>query len=219
MPSIDLLLKILAGVKEVVVILAAATGASVAVYGLQTWRRQLVGVAEWDLARRLLRRVYAVRDGLNQMRGIFMSGAELEDALKKTGLDHLQGKEREAAALGAGYQVRWERVRTALSDLDVEVLEAEVLWGREVLTALEPLHKCAKELQVNLYMYLNYQRDRPRTPTAQEQLEKAEQVVFGMPDDSGRDQFAERLSASIATAESFIRPRIRAMVPPSKRKV
>jgi len=68
-------------------------------------------------------------------------------------------------------------------------------------------------------MYLNYQRDRPRTPTAQEQLEKAEQVVFGMPDDSGRDQFAERLSASIATAESFIRPRIRAMVPPSKRKV
>jgi len=168
-------LRIVSGVKEVVVIVAAATGACVALRGLKTWQRQLVGGTEWELARRLLRRVYAVQDGLHRMRGIFMSGAAQEDALKKTGRDHLEGEERKAAALGAGYEVRWARVQAVLSDLGVEALEAEVLWGREVVATLEPLYKCAKELQVYLTLYLNYQQDRPHTPAAHEQLEKAMQ--------------------------------------------
>jgi len=46
---------ILAIVKDLVVTLAAAGGLIVALLGLRTWKRQLKGKTEWDLARRYLR--------------------------------------------------------------------------------------------------------------------------------------------------------------------
>jgi hypothetical protein len=94
------------------------------------------------------------------VRGLLIKLTESEAALKKLDLDHLQGEQRAAAGTGAAYQVRWEQVASALSDLGVESLEAEALWGREAVEALQPLLKCAKDLQVDLSYYLMVQHER-----------------------------------------------------------
>jgi hypothetical protein len=50
-------LRIVTGVKEVVVAGSAATGAAMAVRGVNAWKRQLVEGADWDIDRSLLRSV------------------------------------------------------------------------------------------------------------------------------------------------------------------
>jgi hypothetical protein len=204
-------LPVISATKDVIVAMAAITAAGLGVYGVQTWKRQLAGTAEWDLARRWLRRVYAVRESIPQVRGIFMTIGETEDALKKAGADHLEGDKRAAIGMAAAYDIRWKQVQAAMSDLQVEAIEAEVLWGQEAVVALEPLRACIKELQVKLHVYLYYQRDPPINASNRETMEKAERVVFPIPDDSGIDQFGEQLAAAITAAEAFIRPRIAAL--------
>jgi hypothetical protein len=206
----------LSEIKDVVVMLAAVTATGLGVYGVRTWKRQLVGTAEWDLARRWLRRVYGVRESLQHVRGVFMTLAETESALLKMNADDLEGDRRIAEGTAAAYDLRWAHVQTAMSDLDIEALEAEVLWGRQAAVALEPLRACIKELRIKLHVYLFYLRERPINDSNREKMEEAERVVFALPDDGGTDQFGDRLAAAIAIAEAFIQPRLNRIAGPSK---
>lgn len=199
-------LRLLAGFKELVVTAAAVVGIVVAVRGLHAWRRQLAGGAEWDLARRLLRRAYGLRDSLQQVRGMLMTGGEIQAAIEKTGRSLPDGADASEFGLRVGYEVRWSRVRSAASDLDAECLEAEALWGGAAVEAVRPLRTCVQEFGVQLTMYLML-NGKPGSQCRPEFV-KAERVVFGLPNESGTDEFSEQLAQAVAVAEAFIRPRI-----------
>ncbi len=191
--------RVLPVVKDFVVTLAAVGGFVIALLGLNAWRRKLVGEVRWDLARRLLRGVYAVRDAIHSMRTPFMSSGEMAAAQQhraggKLASDepaNLNSTQEEAqrSATVAAYEDRWAAVVKALSELSVAALEAEVLWGREAQKCLEPLRSCARELYGNVAVYLRLQA-RGDSSNA---LSKSEQIVFPIPDDQGVDRFAARL--------------------------
>ncbi|OQY20711.1 MAG: hypothetical protein B6I35_10155, partial [Anaerolineaceae bacterium 4572_32.2] len=69
--------------KDVVTILAALVAATVAIMGLRTWRKQLRGKTEYELARRLLRSVYRVRDAIRIVRNPFISSAETVQSMRE----------------------------------------------------------------------------------------------------------------------------------------
>lgn len=46
----------------------------------------------------------------------------------------------------AVYASRWEEIMTAESDLEVEVLEAEISWGKDARSVQVPLRRDIKEL-------------------------------------------------------------------------
>src|SRR4051812_35656253 len=72
--------------KDVATIAGACVAIYVALHGLSTWRRQLVGNAQHELARRLLRSAYKIRDGLMALRNPMITGGESYHALKNSGL-------------------------------------------------------------------------------------------------------------------------------------
>lgn len=182
---------------------AAAVGALITTWqGLATWKQQLQGTADWELARRMLRDVYSVRDAMRAVRSVFVGGAEMEAALELRPAP-LSRATNPDDGLIAAYQKRWERVRSVLSDLEVDIVEGEVLWGPGTQRALSPLRDCALDLNFALAAYLEWKMGKPLPPneTARKHVET---IVLPIPDDQGKNEFEDRLNDAIRLAEAFV---------------
>jgi hypothetical protein len=190
---------------------AAVTVAWVAVQGLQTWRAQLIGKAEYDLARRLLRGVLEVREQIATVRGPFMSAGEMEAALKADGNEAETGlfdDQQRKKATALAYNRRWSGVTKAMADLQADLLEAEVIWGDPVRAAHKRLLACVAELFSSLSMHLRAQDN----PELQRQLggkfDEYFAVVYQMSDDPAKDQFTNKVAAAVKEFEKLLRPHL-----------
>lgn len=192
--------------RDIIVAGAGITGACVAVCGLRTWRRQLLGAAEYDLAKRLLRAVYEWREAIARLRHPFMWAEEmrLSDGHQCSSMEH----DHDAGVVRA-YQRRWDGVRSARLTLDTVILEAEVVWGQEVRRDVDSLLSLQLELFDTVSDYVRGLAlpgdQRPRiTP---EQLRQRHSVLYlsGRPED---DEFGQRVTATIAGVERMLQPHI-----------
>jgi hypothetical protein len=198
--------------KDVVTAAAAIAAAAVAAMGLKAWRRQLLGHAEYELSRRLLRAVYRARDELHAVRNPLILASEFTAALqsdehKPSGDPPISFEDREAAVYGE----RWKRLASALSDLQVEVTEAEVLWGRSIVERLKPLRECVSVLYTNLTSFLRRgRRGSGAEPAAEiERIERIERIIYKISDDPQQDPFTGQVAEAVAQIEEFIRPHLK----------
>lgn len=196
--------------KDVILAVAAIVGAVVAVRGLRTWNRQLKGGTEYELTRRLLKNTYRLREAMALVRHPFMSAAEMpeppEDERNKMTRD-----QRVHYGSVRGYEKRWEPVVAARTDLQTDLLEAEVLWGSGVHSTFAPVFKLQHELYVRLHTYLR--ASDPGVPERTRDalhvlLEKVRDVLYGMPG-SEDDVFAKDFAAAIGAIEVFLKPHLR----------
>jgi hypothetical protein len=194
--------------KDLVVTVAAAVGAAIAIHGLRTWNRQLKGSAEYELTRRLLKCTYRLRDAIRGVRNPFMSAAEMPapsaEERAKMSLD-------QALHYGSvrGYQTRWDPVVAARSDLEAELLEAEVLWSKEVHAKFKPLFSLQHELAHQLRTHLR--ATDPSVPehirsALQAPLDKEREALYEMP--GTENSFSIDLSAAVANIEAYLKPRL-----------
>jgi hypothetical protein len=195
--------------KDVVVACAAVTGATVAVLGLKTWRRQLQGQAQYELARRYLRAVLNVRDAIRGVRAPFMSAGEIFAAMKEAGLDPDADRREHLKQQRAAYSVRMNRLNQARSDLRVEALEAEVLWGKAAQELLLPLDRAIGELFASLYRYLDSQEPNASSSERQRDLQaELRGVVYQMSDDPKEDKFGATVQSAVDSVERFVSPHL-----------
>jgi len=197
-------------VAGVVVAVAAAATAFFAWRGVNTWRRQLKGHAEYELARTALRAAYQVRDAFSMVRSPFMSSGEQAAALAEVDpeakdLDPSSDDAR-ARALAAGYQVRWRTVASALSDLDLARVESEAMWGVEAAACFAELRRCAAELNAALTMYLRRERETYRVAPPTDFDEQQFRTVYG---GGESDEFWERVKSAVGAVEAFFRPKLK----------
>ena len=73
--------------KDITTGLAALIGAGVAIVGLRAWQHQLKGKTEYELARRLLRAVYRVRDEIHNVRNPAIMPGEFAVAIEEAGIE------------------------------------------------------------------------------------------------------------------------------------
>lgn len=187
--------ELLGFVREIVVMAAAGTGAVVAVLGLRTWRHQIKGKTEYDLARRLLRAAYEVREEFNRVFNPVMLGGEIATAYEEAEVDPADEKRRAEVV----YSYRWRFLQRALDALNVESLEAEVLWGPKADELLSPLRKCASELWAALNEYVI----RGEGDADRQRLVSIRRTIRGGGDD---EPIRERVKQAVEDVESFVRP-------------
>jgi hypothetical protein len=138
--------------KNMVVAVAAASGAGVGIIGLKTWQRSLRGTSEYTRAKELLKAVYRVRNAFDHVRNPAIWQYEYpEDMVDVSG--HLK---REFQYEGAAhvYEERWKVLAEAFRDLENENLVAEVEWGTDVRSLIIPLRECRIELQLAIQDHL-----------------------------------------------------------------
>jgi hypothetical protein len=193
--------------KDVVLACAAFVGMLVAVSGLTTWNRQLKGQTEYELARRLLRCAYSFRDALRDVRrpDILTDEQVLPD-------DHatLTPQQVRSHVMTTAYYNRWTKVQTTRTDLQAEMLEAEVVWGRAIKDKFDPLFVLQKELVADINAYLvAFDPDVSDETKAEYYAIRRERrtVNFLLPGPRP-DPFGEDVDNAIATIESVLKPHL-----------
>lgn len=151
----------------------------VAVLGLRTWKTQLKGKTEYELARRLLRSIYKVRDAISIVRNPFASSAEISISLDEADIDIEPNEpdfhQKSQAAL---YQRRWNKVTDAMSEFDLEAFEAEVIWGDEITGKLDNFRKLVGSLHFHIQMYLRNLNKPFRDDYGAKMLNKVDDVIY-----------------------------------------
>jgi hypothetical protein len=181
--------------------LSAATTAIVAIIGLNKWRAELRGKTDFELARRILKNAYRVRDGFRVVRSPLMYGSEYADRPDR------KEEERNCRRLDTDYAYnrRLKAVQDPYYELELDLLEAEALWGNDLVEAKKALRNCVVELIHNIGMYLDSQFEQGSVPL--ESVKDTRKVVYFS--DPENDPFADKVSAAVGEFESLLKSKVR----------
>jgi hypothetical protein len=195
-------------IKDVVLAIAGVIGSVVAILGLGTWKRQLYGQSEYELAKRLLKSLYLFREVINNARHPFMQYSAVPD-LPQDKLEQLSNEEKEWHAQAQAWEKMWEPVAKARADLDTNVLESEVFWGDEIKDKMAKISRLQAELLVAIQEHI--ERTNPRDPDKTyigEDSRRVRAIMYGIGDRS-KDAFLDRLLTAIEEIENTLKPYIR----------
>lgn len=192
-------------IKEVVTTVATCIGVGIAWAGLTTWNRQLKGQTEYELSRRVLRCTYNLREALRNVRRpeILLDEQVLPD-------DNASMSEKQIGhyVMETAYRNRWEKVQDARSELQTELLEAEVVWGNVLAKHFEPLFKLQQELisYINAYL-VEFDPDASQEVKAVHYAMRRERrpVNFNLPG-ARVDPFWTDVESAISDIESQLKP-------------
>jgi hypothetical protein len=197
-------------VKDVVLTLAAVVGAYVALQGLTTWNRQLKGGVEYELTRRLLKQTYRLREAIKGVRHPVMWSGEAPP-LSAEQAKSMSQEQLRFFELSNAYQKRWDRVTDVRTELQTELLEAEVLWGQEIHKQFEPLFKLQHELFIAVHFYITVcDPDVPQhTREAREKaIRNNRDILYDLSGET-EDEFTSDVNRAIASIEAFLKPHLR----------
>lgn len=197
-------------IKDSVLSIGAIVAMYVAVRGLKTWNRQLKGEVEYELTRRLLRCTYLLREAIKVVRNPVMFANEKpsppDDESKS-----MSNTQRQYYGLSQAYQGRWNKVTAARDNLQTELLEAEVIWGKHIYEQFEPLFKLQDELFSNIHRYLmvcNPQESDVSKQAISEVSRKLRDVLYDTSSFEA-DPFSNDVEKAIADIETFLKPHLK----------
>ena len=99
-------------IKDILTVLATTTAGVVAVKGFQTWKKELHWKTEYELAQRLAKATYKVRDAIARFRNPLPMGTEVQKIMN-VGLENRETYHSElyASAVEQVYRKRWKAIQ------------------------------------------------------------------------------------------------------------
>lgn len=194
-------------VKEVFLTGTAITGVYVAIQGLDTWKQQLKGQADYNLARSLLINTYKYRDALYFVRNPIMTGAELAlTQEEKQGA--LTYNEESYRGNVKAYQKRWDAVLKCRNEISADIIEAEALWGKAMPKIIRNLINQEDELyrQINHFLAIK----NPNLSNDEKDFDRKNfnrKFLYDSFDDT-KDPFRLSFSEALLPIESYLRGKL-----------
>jgi hypothetical protein len=201
-------LQSLAAVKDLITICAAFFAGYIAFQGLSTWKRQLSGNSQHELARRWILSALKLRDKVEHVRrgGGHTTEEMAEFAKGGVLLDGLSGKERIRATTLADYAMRSNALNAVLSELNINSLEAQVLWGN---AARETFFEVSNVTN-RLLSAIRVEHEVLRLGLDDDPRERAKRMKVLMPlaKPPENDELMVELNAAIAKIEEIGKPHL-----------
>lgn len=186
--------KIINIISDLITAVSSLVIAGLAVYGvLWEWKKQMRGKTEYDIARRYLKTALQLRDAMRFVRNPFISLEEMETALKENGFSSEDYKDNQKTNR-AVYSTRWKKIMEARTNMEAELLEAEVSWGIDARKAQESLNKLVIDLYISLKSYLDGHSKMD---------EKGRELIYDLGEE---DEFSKKVASSIKEIEDFLKP-------------
>lgn len=177
--------------------LSAIVVTCLAIYGVREWKRQTIGKTNYEIARRYLKTALKLRDALKFVKNPFISGDEMEDALKEHGFDGDIFKDRDRTNRTV-YSVRWKNVQEAWSALELERLDAEVSWGYEASRASSALISATRDLLVALNVHLG----------GHGESNVRDGLIYNTGTENSPDEYSNRIDSAINELRDFLKPHL-----------
>ena len=190
--SIGVYSEVVSIASDIIVALVATVGVFL---GWGEWKRQFNAKIEHELARRVLRAVYLLRNEIHAYRCLLVPGYESSAAfhlLKNEGVN-IEG----IGATHAAYIVRRQRLARAVVELDGEKIEARIIWGEEAVKSLDLVFKLAQKLNLAHESYFPGSEDR-------EFRAKKEKLIKGDP----TDEFGVQVDKAVVDIENWLGPKL-----------
>jgi hypothetical protein len=174
------------GVITVLTFLVAIGTLATAIYGLSTWRKQLKGTHEYELAKRINLAVYELRYAIRGVRAPFVP----TDA-------------------ASAYQQRWESLLKPARKLKSALFEAQIIWDKEKATRLSgEMDKLLGQLNVAIDMYLMSKQDE-HSDMASELFTLEQAYILYQGREQPTDNYAKSVDKYVAELERFVKPKLK----------
>ncbi|PUE57335.1 hypothetical protein B9Z45_07880 [Limnohabitans sp. 2KL-17] len=200
-------LEIVTAIKDVVLATAGIVTAVVAVLGLKTWSRQLRGTADFEVARKLAKATYKLRDEIQIYRSPLIRPSEFPDGQSDDGsTDRTRTR---ANAYGHVFSARWEPVYAALQEFDTQTLEVEALWGTSVRTKTDELRRLLRVLWAATEAYIdNEHSGGEHFKSDREFGVKIKSEVFASPQ-AQDNELSKKFQAAVQAVEVELKPHLK----------
>lgn len=194
-------------IKDTCLSIAAITTVIVAISGLKSWRKELRGKADFEVARGLIRATYKLRDEITYSRSPFTSANEFPegyDPLNKTA-------EKEAEAWAFVFTNRWKPISDAVQEFEAQILEAEALWGKNIKDIAFELRRCSRTLRVAMEaMVSNTASANENFKSDNEFGKKIKSEIWqGWSGSKGKDELGEKVLTAVENIEKELRPHLK----------
>jgi hypothetical protein len=182
---------------------AAVATALAARKGLKTWAEQLHGSTRYEVARRLARATYKLRDAMAFSRSPLVEAAEFPSGYSDRG-----NAAENAQAWQHVFSARMRPVLEAAREFDAEALEAEAIWGSSAASACKAMMRVVRELQVSMQAFVEDQSQAGRNFESDARFgQRMRANVFsGVQSD---DALTQAISDAIAGIEAVVRPALK----------
>ena len=113
--------------------------------GLETWKRELRGGAEFKVAQDLLKSVFRVRDSIKECRS---SDIDIFSELPEPNRNSVNSQQEDIMnSLLSVYESRFGKILEGVPELKAATRAAEALWGVTIKNKILILHNCINELR------------------------------------------------------------------------
>jgi len=203
--------------RNVIMGVSAIFACFIAFSGLSAWKREHVGKAEYELARRWLREVYRVRDAFVDLRNPFIPSHEFRVAARENDekavadaapLEPYFIRDKQER-LECVYGRRWRIFSEVMRGFEAEALEAEVLWGQDLADAATEVRRVVARISIATTEYLSLRMDGDVKPTDPE-FQTAKSAIWrgwNTPT-SGGNEFDKLIESSIRVCEELAKKRL-----------
>ncbi|KAA6168880.1 hypothetical protein F3K50_22240 [Pseudomonas marginalis] len=193
-------------VGTVISVVGVGFAAYIGLSGLKTWRLQTKGTADHELARRILIALYGYRDAIRKVRNPMVLSFEMEP-----GKDEKPDDDPKLKNINENrrvYSRRFENLGQSKNPLSVALVEAEAVWGAELLERMSCLFKLERELFIHIRSFLITidPKDEELQVAYRRILKKGRDVLYetDIPD----DEFHNDLLAAIKHVEAYLREKL-----------
>ena len=100
--------------------------------------------------------------------------------------------------------MRMKKVYEALTCLEAESIEAEVIWGVEAANVINPIKKCVHDLNRSLMKYFN------ENLWAKLKVEEKDIITNMIYNSSETDDFTKNVDAAIVNIKDYLKSHLRA---------
>lgn len=193
-------------IKDVITGFFTLVGLIIAGMGLATWKKQIKGTKNFEVSYNLHFSVLKLRNAIKHVRNPAIFPSETERAIQysKNKYPEKSQEEIESKKVSYVYEMRWEKISEAYTEIESHLLSAELLWGKEILDLVRQLNKKVTELNINLQQYFN-----PDLRT--KDYNEIHDIVYDQsnPQTGTEDDFSKEISLMIENIANFLKDKMK----------
>ena len=185
--------------KDAFSILGTIGALIIGTFGLTTWRRQLRGTSEYELAKKAIFKAYEIQQALQTVRNplLHLSKEEVEAGRR---LDEEQRI----------YNERMNQLNEKWAELQTIRLETKVVWSDDAHNSFNEIQQRIGDLRGAIWLHF-WMKGAYAGPGAvvdnnPERVIENDKVVYFVSDD---DEFSTKITESISEVENFFGPKVR----------
>lgn len=188
--------------KDWLTLIIAGCGVWVAWQGLKTWRRQLKGTSQFDVAKRLMLKVYQIRRDIEYCRSsvrkisIFTHNEDGQPIPEREQLRYSSDREMKG---------RFKYIIETSSEMDFLLFESEIILGKKLREFFQPIEEVCYTLRDSIEEYTedyNQKDGKFRDAEERNRYRELRQIIYSRKGDA----IQTKVDSAVREIEKFIKP-------------